>query len=59
MKITISEVQEILSIIQEEGTVLGFEHNEDIAKAVETIDTAIQRKLDAGEVKVNDALVTL
>jgi len=54
--ITIDDALTVLSIIGEEASI-GFDKNQKVQDALTVIETAIQGKLDTGELRTSDALI--
>lgn len=55
-KITIAQAMTILSIIGEEDSI-GLEDNEEVQKAIEVVQLAIELRANEGAIKLTDALV--
>jgi len=56
-RISIDNVQTLLSVIGEEDTCLGFEDHKMVQAALAYIDQEIQKKIDAGDVSVSDTIL--
>jgi len=57
MRISISDVQDILSVIGEEDSI-GLDHDRGAQIAISTLQNKIQKKLDSGELREEDILIS-